>query len=527
MLKVNSSVTKGPFFFAAFLLLFFLASFYLISLFHHQREENYLKQVTEQQRVQLQSIIYSLEKTADIVFEILFDNNDTAEIFFLAGKVSGEKRDGLRQVLHERFASRYGDLQEYGIEFLHFHLPEAVSFLRFQSPSTYGDSLHGLRHSIDLVNTNRLPVHGFEEGHVSHGFRNVYPLFYWHEFVGTMEISYSFSVVRELAVRLFPAIHTLIIHEDVISRMASEQEQKRYISCRVSPLYREDRRVAERIQQELPALGIISLPELKTLNDELRSSVAERMAGGEAFSLARFVTEGGKMLLISFLPVRNVEGKDVGYFVSYREDLTLKGYSRRYRQVQFVIFCLALSALTVVFFYARQTQRRKKYQALATVDGLTGLANRFHFDLILEQAIRQVNRNNGMFSLILFDIDDFKKVNDSYGHDGGDKVLIHISSLIRASVREQDLVARWGGEEFAVLLPDTGAEDARIVSEKLRLAVQENRIWFGGSEIQVTSSFGVAQFKKEMGGAEPLFRKVDQALYRAKESGKNCVIIVG
>jgi len=82
-----------------------------------------------------------------------------------------------------------------------------------------------------------------------------------------------------------------------------------------------------------------------------------------------------------------------------------------------------------------------------------------------------------------------------------------------------------GREEFAVLLPDTGAEAARIVSEKLRLAVQENRIWFGGSEIQVTSSFGVAPFKKEMGGAESLFRKVDQALYRAKESGKNCVIM--
>ncbi len=158
------------------------------------------------------------------------------------------------------------------------------------------------------------------------------------------------------------------------------------------------------------------------------------------------------------------------------------------------------------------------------MDGLTGLANRFHFDLILGQAIRQGNRNNSLFSLILFDIDDFKKVNDTYGHDGGDKTLIHISSLILDSVREQDLIARWGGEEFVALLPDTEVTAASIVAEKLRLAVEGGRVQSGRDEIQVTCSFGVTQFRKKMEPDE-LFRKVDQALYQAKESGKNCVII--
>lgn len=520
---MNNSSTKGIFFLAALLLLFFWMSFYLLSFLHHQRENNYLQQMTEQHRVQLQSIIYSLEKTADIVFETLFENNATAEILSLAGQAGDEKKDALRQLLLDRFSSNYGKLQEYGIDFLHFHLPGSISYLRFQSPAVYGDTLQGVRHSIDLVNKNRSPVHGFEEGRVSQGFRNVYPLYYWDEFVGTMEISFSFAVVRELAAQLFPAIHTLILHEDVIASSVPEQGQKRYMACRVSPLYREDRRVVERIQQELPNLGIISLEELRTVNDELRYVVAERLANGEAFSLARSFNQEKQILRISFLPASNIKGKDVGYFISYSEDQTLKSYNQRYHQMQLVIFFIALSSLTTLFFYIRQSRRRKKYQALATVDGLTGLANRFHFDLILGQAIRQGNRNNSLFSLILFDIDDFKKVNDNYGHDGGDKTLVHFSSLIRNSVREQDLVARWGGEEFVVLLPETELTAASVVAEKLRRAVEGSRVQSGRDEIKVTCSFGVTQFRKEMEGDE-LFRKVDQALYQAKESGKNCVM---
>lgn len=523
MFEGENSSTKRALFLAMFLVLFFLSTFYGLSLLHQQREKNHLEQVTEQQRVQLQSVIYSLEKTADVLFDNLFDNNDTAEIMSLAGKATSVDQDALRQLLREKFSANYGNLQKYGIDLLHFHLPGSVSFLRFQNPAVYGDSLSGVRHSIDLVNETRRLVHGFEEGRIAHGFRNVYPLFYRDEFVGTVEISFTFLAVRKLAVRLFPAIHTLMLREDVVLRAVPDQERERYTPCLVSPLYLKERKVAELIQRELPALDIFSLQELKDLNKELRHLIGEQLVENKPFSLARKVNGQGKVVVVSFLPARNVRGEYVGYFVSYWEDPTIQGFNKRHRQDRFVVFLIALASLIMLFFYCRQNRRRKKYQALATVDGLTGLANRSHFDLVLGQAIRRGKRINGLFSLVIFDIDDFKKVNDTHGHDAGDKVLIYIAGLVGSSVREQDLVARWGGEEFVVFLPGTGVEDASLVAEKLRQVVKAGKVQSGAYEIRVTCSFGVAQYEKDMLAVD-LLRKADKALYRAKAGGKDCVV---
>ena len=160
----------------------------------------------------------------------------------------------------------------------------------------------------------------------------------------------------------------------------------------------------------------------------------------------------------------------------------------------------------------------------ASTDGLTELPNRRHFEEALEGEITRAERFGGGLSLILADLDDFKQVNDRFGHQAGDDVLRIFSGILRATVREIDLPARFGGEEFAVLLPQTTLDGAQHLAERLRRAlVSRPMSTRPGAFVAVTASFGVASFP-EASTPAALFAAADAALYRAKRQGKNCVV---
>ena len=158
-------------------------------------------------------------------------------------------------------------------------------------------------------------------------------------------------------------------------------------------------------------------------------------------------------------------------------------------------------------------------ELISSTDPLTGLFNRRKFSEILKSELECECRSNIELSLVLCDIDNFKQINDSYGHNAGDKVLMAFSRLIAESLRKTDVVARWGGEEFLILLPDTSIELAISIAEKLRVKIAEYPFEQVGV---VTASFGVATFMPE-DSEEDLFGRADSALYKAKERGRNLV----
>jgi diguanylate cyclase (GGDEF)-like protein len=163
----------------------------------------------------------------------------------------------------------------------------------------------------------------------------------------------------------------------------------------------------------------------------------------------------------------------------------------------------------------------------ASTDGLTDLANRRHFEETLAGEISRAERFGGALALVLADLDDFKQVNDRYGHQAGDDVLREFAAVLRDTVRDIDLAARYGGEEFAVLLPQTDLEGAGRLAERLREAMAERRLALvPGAVFTVTASFGVASFPEAPTAAE-LFAAADEALYEAKSAGKNCVVCAG
>lgn len=162
----------------------------------------------------------------------------------------------------------------------------------------------------------------------------------------------------------------------------------------------------------------------------------------------------------------------------------------------------------------------------ARTDALTGLANRREFDEQLRRVIAETDRFGGTSSLILVDLDHFKSVNDRHGHDAGDAVLKHVARVLTDGVRTVDICARYGGEEVAVLLPQTSEQGAVELAERLRHMLVDRRLSHAGAEIGVTASFGVATYPSPVPYGDWLVMAADKALYEAKASGRNCVKVI-
>lgn len=158
------------------------------------------------------------------------------------------------------------------------------------------------------------------------------------------------------------------------------------------------------------------------------------------------------------------------------------------------------------------------FEKLATIDTLTKIYNRQKFNDILGAEIKRANRYKRNLSLIIFDIDHFKLVNDTYGHLTGDEVLKSITSIAKESIRESDFLARWGGEEFTILLTETNIDGAVVLAEKLRVIIAEN---IYGDVGHKTCSFGVSEYHG--GESNDFIKDADSALYFIKENGRNGV----
>jgi diguanylate cyclase (GGDEF)-like protein len=159
----------------------------------------------------------------------------------------------------------------------------------------------------------------------------------------------------------------------------------------------------------------------------------------------------------------------------------------------------------------------------ARTDELTGLHNRMHFGEQLQRTLAEADRFNQPLSLVLVDIDHFKKVNDTWGHDAGDAVLKHAARILQEGVRSVDVCVRYGGEEIAMLLAQTDSGRAVEVAERLRARIAATVVRHAGAEIAVTASFGVATYPETVKVRDQLFPSADKALYIAKHEGRNCV----
>lgn len=188
----------------------------------------------------------------------------------------------------------------------------------------------------------------------------------------------------------------------------------------------------------------------------------------------------------------------------------------------FKYFDIMISELLTIFKMKYQYSEK---EFMSVLDGLTGLYNRRQFEIGLEQEYNRTKRHPSDFSLAILDIDFFKKVNDTYGHQYGDYVLKTVSDLMKQAFRKTDWLYRYGGEELVMIMPETNIEGAIIPVQRLRRMVEEYDFDYNGVKAKVTASIGLTMNYSSFNSAAELLKSADESLYKAKESGRNRVVL--
>jgi diguanylate cyclase (GGDEF)-like protein len=194
-----------------------------------------------------------------------------------------------------------------------------------------------------------------------------------------------------------------------------------------------------------------------------------------------------------------------------------------------------LEELKIVVRHALERQKlqeevkeKRHFEEMAIMDGLTQVYNRAYFDELIKREEDRARRYPQKFSLLMIDLDDFKKYNDSYGHPGGDKVLRHLGHFFMQRIRTTDFVARYGGDEFAIITPHTDKTNASVLASRLLSMTGRELIRLDESvQFSVTVSIGLATFVDDASSGEGLIKSADKALYEAKKLGKNRMCLFG
>jgi diguanylate cyclase (GGDEF)-like protein len=192
----------------------------------------------------------------------------------------------------------------------------------------------------------------------------------------------------------------------------------------------------------------------------------------------------------------------------------------------FLYLMAAFSISRVCYEVKRYDDMRKKEFRLARTDKLTGLANRHYFDQKLKEEVDYAVNRGSVLNILMFDMDNFKNFNDTFGHVSGDKLLVLFSDIIRQCVRKSDIPVRYGGEEFMIIIRDLDIFIAKSVGDRIRRQLEKQRIYLGQQEekAKVTVSCGIAQFPTHSTNIKDVIERADQALYYAKEIGKNIIV---
>ena len=188
------------------------------------------------------------------------------------------------------------------------------------------------------------------------------------------------------------------------------------------------------------------------------------------------------------------------------------------RFAPFLLVAYLTTMLSADLHYAKRA-----FKKLSEIDDLTGIFNRRAFKELLDREAKKAERYNRPLSVMMIDADELKCANDNYGHEAGDKLVQLVVDTVKRSLRDSDTVARVGGDEFVVLMPETDAERALEAAQRIRVAVADASLVLNQESVRTTVSIGVASFPDHGSGAADLLQKADAAMYRSKDRGRNCV----
>ena len=487
-----------------FLVTFF--SFFLYLILSIDRDERISEILEDESRYLNISYKQGLDRfhvIAETVYISLQNDKKFVNIF------ADVEKDGIDKTHDKMLAylsDEFGRLQQLGFMGLQVVLPNNVSLLRMHKVDKYGDDLTSARYSIDYVNNHKTHIHGFEEGRTSHAFREIYPIFKDGKYLGIIEVLFSSTKLQDYTMRASD-IHThFIVDKNVFAANAWSSDLVRPYKQSIE---HKDYLFSDNDHMKHARLGISS----KTIIIPLRKEIDEGVEHGKTFEVYQKVDN--EIKIVTFIPVKRIKGaKVVAYLVSYTVSDKILEILNRYNFLVILLVVLSILTYLVVTLIIRDKSRmlnELKY------DLLTNVLNRKYFTQHLDNVINILQKSDTDFSIVMADIDFFKNVNDTYGHQYGDVVLSEFANILKESIRSADKVARYGGEEF-ILLVVTDKDNAFKVIENIRTKIKEHE--FGDKKIRLCASFGIAQGNKEE-SIEAIIKRADDALYIAKENGRD------
>ena len=423
-------------------------------------------------------------------------------------------KNGDRAGLLKRSAPLFADLRKiFGVTHLYFTRADRVNLLRVHQPERYGDVIE--RFTTREAERSGTLAQGVELGPLGTLTLRVVDPWYADKdkkhLIGYvelgMEVDHALEEVREfLGVQTFMLIRKQLLQRD-------DWESGMKVLGRVPDWERFPDVV-------LSSQGMQAVPD----------ALAERVGKGAPAGAAADIVQKRVSYRSITVPLRDASGADVGQ-LEILVDISREADSARRAVVFSGMTALAVGGILFGFFYwlvgrvGRQLESRSRMlKDLAMRDGLTKLLNHRMFYTLLEKEVARARRYDKPLSLLMLDIDHFKRVNDTYGHVAGDTILAGLSNVVSNQVRNVDSACRYGGEEISVILPETGLETAMQMAERIRSAIEAHRFDIGqGQSISVTVSIGVASLPAQETSVEKLVAAADKALYAAKEGGRNRV----
>lgn len=413
-----------------------------------------------------------------------------------------------RQALYERVIPIFNTLKAHDMELeaMQFHTIDGYSLLRMHNPQYHSDNLKE-RKLIARILSSGEPISAIDAGKYSLSYRIGIPIYDGPLCVGALE----FGVRPDLFSRM------LLEESNVKSAIFMERKNIKIFLDNNKNFDKEDSAIK----------GYIAYRDFGNLIEN--ESEWEK-------SLENYLYKQDKNnhhIIFKGLELKDVDGERIGYLMI---DKNIDYYMKRALKLKIIsiligavlwvaVFCL------LCFGYYRYLVRMKHYEDsiieknkilehLSLFDHLTTIANRRNIEEHFMHAIDRFSLKLVPFSMVIFDIDDFKRINDTYGHSTGDEVIKDVARIAKSSIRDDDMVGRWGGEEFVLYLPCTSIESAFLVAERLREAIEAHKF---DDRFRITCSFGVSEFRTGMNFDE-LVTSADEALYKAKRDGKNRVM---
>jgi len=542
LLSMALSRSKRVFFLLTLSLAVFDSVFVIVN---HRALERELRREIEVRGDELRaSLATVMEQTYTNLLTIAtFVANDPATAqLFLAGARAVEAEGGgaggpraarLREELYASLRSNWGEVQRtFATRQLHFHLgPGSTSFLRVHKRERFGDAMDEVRYTIVDTNREKTPRYGFETGRVYSGLRGVVPVFATDPgtaervHVGALEAGTSFDYVLRILHNNYAADVAVTLNEAHLRRnmwpeAVDQQFEEIFDGCQCA------------VEASTTPMATEIL------------SVLGRSDRGEGATESLVYFDGTPYLWIT-VPLRDYRGEldaslpDAGRVSFWRDATLLVSSTRAAERFNLIFGITAFLLIEIILFFAIRTvtqrlekgvrdrtveidRQKAELERLAVEDSLTGALNRRGFERQASENLARDVRMKKPTSLLMIDIDYFKRINDTHGHEAGDRVLVATVQAIKGSLREYDVLGRIGGEEFAVLMPDTEHAAADKAAARVLAAVRTTSLTgANNSPLKCTVSVGIHCSDGTRSSLEDLLLSADRALYEAKESGRD------